>query len=472
MIITSKRRYFFLFTALAIIASFTGFNLSSCRKADIKVGQQNNEIINNARKWFTEKSTEYPEIWGENKTKLDWDNAIIISTSDEVSYVVTPYKKLVYFMTTSITLSRQVIFRLNSNNEVETVNVLETFSKEYYLMMNKKTLAKKYLDKNFSFFTGSVILYDLAYSILDNPSFKNGIQVGKTEIKLGNSPIYSSAHAIGKSSGVSKTAECYYYFLMEYFSDGTSEIVAYLGSSGCTQQEEGSASSQWPAFNGTINTFSEQNIIDSLQGYPCAQDVLTQMQNCNDQVDTILKNVFGVNGKVNVFFKGDSTLPITVNGRTKSAVYDPATGVMSITIGLNTTTISSAAKELIAKTMLHETIHAYINYYWANYQNGLMDSTTFKTMFPLVWQYKNAGESQHEQMVESYLDVLKDFIRQYSPNYPLSDETIAGIAWNGLTRTSAWHNLGADTAQMLQAYQTAKYGSSVDMYILGMHKCN
>ena len=89
----TKRRYFLLFASLTLITSIAVLILSSCHKTDMKVDQQkqNSELINNAKKWFTEKTDTHPEIWGKNKNKLDWDGSFIITTSTKINYVIVPY---------------------------------------------------------------------------------------------------------------------------------------------------------------------------------------------------------------------------------------------------------------------------------------------------------------------------------------------------------------------------------------------
>jgi hypothetical protein len=216
---------------------------------------------------------------------------------------------------------------------------------------------------------------------------------------------------------------------------------------------------------------ANQIIIDSLQGFPCAQEILNQLPSCNAETDSILKQVFGVNDKVNIIFKTDSTLPIGTNGVTSfDNTTFQANGTINFYIRLNTYLLRNSAKELIAKTMIHEAVHAYIGYYWSQYLQGAIDSLEFKTRFPLVWQYKNKGQAQHQQMAINYLNTIKNFTLGYNP--AIFDSVNTALAWNGLTWTQPWTVLGDDTTRMLEIYQAAKYGSSTQMQSLGLNKCN
>src|SRR5436190_15070569 len=130
-----------------------------------------------------------------------------------------------------------------------------------------------------------------------------------------------------------------------------------------------------------------QSIIDSLQGYPCAQGILTQLPSINDNAKAILKNVFGVDSLVNIIFIADSSLSQNLNAYTQgnSIQFNPTTGSFNVKIRINTWVLKNSSKEFIIKTMFHEAIHAFIDYHWKKYTNGLIDSTTFKQLFPKIW---------------------------------------------------------------------------------------
>ncbi|MBK9958070.1 MAG: hypothetical protein IPP11_05675 [Chitinophagaceae bacterium] len=57
--------------------------------------------------------------------------------------------------------------------------------------------------------------------------------------------------------------------------------------------------------------------------------------------------------------------------------------------------LNSATQEYIAATIIHEAIHAYIFYCQHQVQNGYMDTTSFKNLFPyfgLQMLHMPAGE--------------------------------------------------------------------------------
>ncbi|MFD2599489.1 hypothetical protein ACFSQ3_11045 [Sphingobacterium corticis] len=96
-------------------------------------------------------------------------------------------------------------------------------------------------------------------------------------------------------------------------------------------------------------------IKDSLQGYPCAQNVLNQLPNLKNQISEWLVKEFG--GQENdLVFRAVTTLPDDVDGywNTNNQI-----GTMQ-TITLNGYMLNTASKEYILVTMYHEALHAYI----------------------------------------------------------------------------------------------------------------
>lgn len=224
-----------------------------------------------------------------------------------------------------------------------------------------------------------------------------------------------------------------------------------------------------------VEALANQSIIDSLQGYPCAQQILAQLPSINDTAKAILQNVFGVDSLVNIIFVADATLPQNVNASTQVSTiqFDPNTGFFKIRIRINPWVLTNSSKEFIIKTMFHEAIHAFINYHWLKYANGLMDSTTFKQMFPKIWDYKKtpySNPAQHAQIAYSYVDDIKSIVNSF--NSSVADSTNRAISWSGLYETQAWKDLGNDTIQLNRLRTTARNGTSSEMQALNLQKCN
>ena len=123
------------------------------------------------------------------------------------------------------------------------------------------------------------------------------------------------------------------------------------------------------------------------------------------KVASIINDVFNSSDRVNLTFN-EFTDP---NG--KPAKSDPATlnnGVYNETIQLNLSLIKGSSKEFATIIMVHEILHAYMNY------NN---------------QFRYLQLQQHQEMAEKYVADMKGFVQQL---YPINDPDAYAIILNGL----------------------------------------
>ncbi len=184
-------------------------------------------------------------------------------------------------------------------------------------------------------------------------------------------------------------------------------------------------------------------IIDSLKGYPCAQSILAKLPTINSEVNKIMHDIFGVTDSINLAFQietsftkdsADGITPLPSIPNWNSHIYNQ-------TISLNPWVLKNSSREYILITIFHEAIHAYINFHYYKYTQSYMDSTTFKNMFPIFWQYKrvlrtHADTAQHNEMANNYISKMKNAIQSFNP--AVSDTIANGLAWGGLHMTTAW----------------------------------
>jgi hypothetical protein len=235
-----------------------------------------------------------------------------------------------------------------------------------------------------------------------------------------------------------------------------------------------------PGWIPTIDPPSaNQIIIDSLQGYPCAQNILAQLPSINSQITKLLDSVFFINENTELYFKPKLNF-------TKDSM-DAYTGIPSgsasffrSTIFMNPWMMTNSTKEYIAATFIHESIHAYINFWYFQYRvNHVIDSNQFKQMFPIFWDYyRNDGfhyqpSQSHNEMAERYVTMMKDFIRTFSPG--MSETMVNAIAWGGLEKTNVWRTL-SDTGSINNLNRIARQdqdSSTNNTYInYNLRKCN
>ena len=133
-----------------------------------------------------------------------------------------------------------------------------------------------------------------------------------------------------------------------------------------------------------IPPLPNRHLIDSLQGFPCAQNILARLPNMNNETRTIINDVFNVNEDVNLLFKPD--LSLTRDSMDGYSVRSTSANPVNFneTIFLNPWIMSNSTQEYILATMFHETLHASIDYWRMMYITQEIDPHQFKTMFPFI----------------------------------------------------------------------------------------
>ncbi len=165
----------------------------------------------------------------------------------------------------------------------------------------------------------------------------------------------------------------------------------------------------------------------------------------------IVREFIPENSPIHLRFDQKSNL--TYRGQIVNAITDPGNINNSyyITITMNKERVNSRTPISVARTMLHEAIHAEI-FRKIRTRGGLRwDSNTNswllngrRTDFPTLFNYyENYQSPQHNYMADYYRDAIKTGLRDYATNSGInvSDSQLNDLAWVGLTGTQAWNNL-------------------------------
>ena len=114
----------------------------------------------------------------------------------------------------------------------------------------------------------------------------------------------------------------------------------------------------------------------------------------------------------------------------------------------NASYVNQATKLAIARTILHEAIHAYMLSY---YDDFLSDPTAnvsiLQSDFSEIWNFlvartygttvDNIEDAQHKQMAASFIEIMRDALAEYDNNQ--QDSTYYEyLAWGALFNTDAW----------------------------------
>ncbi len=200
--------------------------------------------------------------------------------------------------------------------------------------------------------------------------------------------------------------------------------------------------------------YADSVIIDTsiTNNYPCFQNIIDTLSifgNLNRTSQVALATIFGVYKYIHVTFKLDPTLAGTnVNAVTDLPHTVPVPTIDTFnfydTIRLNPDLFTYGTKEYLAATVVHEAMHAYIDYQFKRYALGYIDSFVVKNQFPIFWGYlglANASTAyqQHFLMANNWVTTIAHSLTAFSispgQSIPMRDSIYRSLAWGGLHET-------------------------------------
>ncbi|MDM1554156.1 MULTISPECIES: hypothetical protein [Chryseobacterium] len=184
----------------------------------------------------------------------------------------------------------------------------------------------------------------------------------------------------------------------------------------------------------TTPTNPNQDIINELKDYPCAQDLVKQLPDLKNDIAVAMKGVFNNNKNYNIIFKAKSGLG-DVDGTTFSS-FSTEFGTFKATINLNDDVLRNATKEYILVTMYHEVVHAYLDY-----EKFKLGAVAFQEQYPHIiagYDYTADGTMvnrytfmEGHQQLGAFLTTLQNILSNYNPSLPT--ETVKAMAKTGIT---------------------------------------
>ncbi|WP_163322407.1 hypothetical protein [Draconibacterium mangrovi] len=156
----------------------------------------------------------------------------------------------------------------------------------------------------------------------------------------------------------------------------------------------------------------------------------------SNQMQQLLSEYFG-SDTYHVTYKVDYWSTPGVNSTDPSYGLAKDNGDNTVTIKINSYYFDEVAPVTTAKTILHETIHAYL-YQEVNKLGGLdnLENTTFENLFAYYQTY-GYPDYQHDYMSQYYIPNMAQTLRQYD-NYAHGIDYYEALAWQGLSYTYGW----------------------------------
>ncbi|MGJ1430383.1 hypothetical protein ACR79M_01920 [Sphingobacterium spiritivorum] len=175
---------------------------------------------------------------------------------------------------------------------------------------------------------------------------------------------------------------------------------------------------------GNGNQDEEENIeiIDSLKGYPCAQEVLKKLPNLENKIAQWLKKTFN-NPDYDLTFRAITTMADSLDG-----YYFPNNKIATAqTITLNGNMLLKASQEYIIATMYHEALHSFL------YMEELRLKEQFGITYTGFTKINLAGSTKFLKKHQEYSTLLKDLanaIKEFNP--AISDYDAMALAKGGV----------------------------------------
>ncbi len=208
--------------------------------------------------------------------------------------------------------------------------------------------------------------------------------------------------------------------------------------------------------NATQDLFNSK--IDQTNLSPCFKQVLASLQGIDKYCMPNMVSLFaGTFPGYNWVMKDGPFDP--VNNGTTSNYYDKLTGTVTTTF--NSPNYTSGTDLAIAKTILHESVHAYlVAYFKVSYGEATKTYSQYADAY-LTSANPNMNTLQHDQMVSSFIGSVGALLSEYgrAQGYNVPDQYYFDLAWGGLTDTNAFKHLPANVqARIINVILTEQSG--------------
>lgn len=194
---------------------------------------------------------------------------------------------------------------------------------------------------------------------------------------------------------------------------------------------------------GDPNNGNTTSIIDQSQLAPCMKTVFNSL-NSGSQIPDLIQKFSGTTKDYNWKLQ-DGRLGENVNAQTTP--YDRTNRIVTTTF--DTDKYRDASDLSVARTILHESVHAYLVTYFAS--DPINANADYPDMV-VAWmgaKRLDLNQIQHEEMVYSFVSDIASNLKNYgqSKGYVISDDYYFKLAWGGLEGTSAFASYPSTTRE-------------------------
>ncbi|MDH7912136.1 hypothetical protein [Winogradskyella sp. SYSU M77433] len=214
----------------------------------------------------------------------------------------------------------------------------------------------------------------------------------------------------------------------------------------------------------------------------CVEDILNDLVlndfsssnpfNNTSLIEEVFDEITGNNSSISVTYKIEN---ISGNGSTSAPVLNTTTGKYEMTIKIDTDIVNNGTKIAITKTILHETIHAYLRYLQKTNPSDFSDPNGDFSDLVTAWQsYRNLGYAHHVYMA-TLISQIGQQLSVYaidSLGYPSNNNSYMNSDMYGYYEAIAWSGIAVITnpsnpqQQINNPLFTANYSNLVEQQLI------
>jgi len=368
------------------------------------------------------------------------------------------------------------------------------FIKNYQIKLSDKVLNKfaiiilrdKTTDNIFSYLVGSNKKLKLNGEDLFFDIFKNN-DIFIIETNLND--LQKTEKKSKRQNNKSEQEVC--YELVEVFSDGSVTptgiqwCVVPAGYGHPSTGDSGGSGTGGSSSSGDLSSEFDQQLYDwlehiydgELENNECANQVYSKLKNTGT-MHNVLKDFMGEAPVAHIEWD-IRALPEDVNGTTYATDNNEL-----INISLDQHYVDNASSISLARTMLHEALHAEVMRKMISVYQYPEPDSALENHFPTYWNYysawyqlvdpedQNIPTFMHNHMADMYrgriIEGLKEFDRANGTSH--DDWEYEALAWAGLEGTLAWDNFEDDHPSLAAEYEDyyekqANKGNSCSNYV-------
>lgn len=391
-----------------IILFVVSLLLWNCQNQDeyIQDDNQNLKYIEEAQNYFNNLSlTEYQEKLLSFSENINWNNSQVFKKENNVVVEVFLKSKKDQLLNSNenaiINFHNRILFVFDKENQIAyNFVVVISSSNSLSFISNKENINYSNISKEFS---GSIIIIDKKNNYFTN-NYVSGL------LQQSSSSLYAR---------VEPQERCYQ--IVEKFSDGSVRIIPNtrfcLGYNNDNNYKGGYHGG---GRNGSGNNSADDDkIINNLTGK--AKCVYEKMVDSKGNINWILKNFKDGNKPSQFdlkFVMGTFKTPETNANTSKSG--------NTFVIKINKNTLSERTSLGLARTIIHEAIHARLREFASRKGSNA-------TSFPGVYNYFRIYKKNwdHQQMADFYRTTIANGLKQFDKGNH-SGQFYRDMAWEGL----------------------------------------